>query len=850
MESTLDSDSPSSKHHQIISHLSFLEENLNFSYSENESKNNYYKKTSDEIKTDEKITIYFNWLSLEFKFLKISRMEQGKIKEINEILKKRDKNLQNLLLPSFNPNILYAMESKKADFDLRALLFFLKNFKRNFESLFSNLRIFDSEEFKEVFKELKNDLLAHYEYSLSQDNFYKLIFKICYDCSQGLFLLHTENIAHLDIKPENIVVFLESPYFIVKIIDYGTAYIIKPGEVFYNFMEGFTKNYVAPERFNLKENEYSLSNKIIANPEKCDVFSLGKTIEDFIKISKSLSLNKNNPELCAKFENFFKIFLKKTKKENPSMRSNINEIVTFLENFLKETQIEKIQLFHDADHYLKSLPRENSHIFMNKNIKKIESTLQEIEKKNLFQLYFDLDFFEQLKIYPEINNKQKSEILMSYFKHYLDYSSSYFLDNISYYYEIYVAKQITLGLLYETLGSRYYNLGKFQYSILFYKRSKKEYEKLQKKNIKYWIDMKRVQFFQMKSRYFLREENHKIKNFLKKYKKNCFKNNFDGDPNEHFLFALYYELKLFINSRTSPKKMESCFQKSIKIRSKILGSADHPAILMFKLRILKEAPYDNSEMIEQIHEISKKNKFNIINFYTSSMFGIIYHGKGQINKGLEYFSNLFGEIENGNYIRANHPEIVEWKCEHILALEKEKYNYIDCLSELEKLETHFENKFNFSNKNLLLFYAIKIKFLNILKKKDGYDEIFQICDDKVDSQEMKHMYSNYIAYYYWSKATIMRDVYKNYEGAIKFIEKAKECFNFAKKLSWQNQILFCDVLKSECLYFQNKYEEALKTLELPRKEYSIIFSKENHWREKKANDIYEAIMKKIKNETP
>ena len=79
----------------------------------------------------------------------------------------------------------------------------------------------------------------------------------------AIFYLHSNNIVHRDLKPENIMLLQkpENGNYHIKLIDFGTAKIFKPGKKMNKFIG--TSYYIAPEV--LKE-KYD---------EKCDVWSCG-----------------------------------------------------------------------------------------------------------------------------------------------------------------------------------------------------------------------------------------------------------------------------------------------------------------------------------------------------------------------------------------------------------------------------------------------------------------------------------------------------------------------------------------------------------------------------------------------
>ena len=79
----------------------------------------------------------------------------------------------------------------------------------------------------------------------------------------AIFYLHSNNIVHRDLKPENIMLLQkpENGNYHIKLIDFGTAKIFKPGKKMNKFIG--TSYYIAPEVLNEKYDE------------KCDVWSCG-----------------------------------------------------------------------------------------------------------------------------------------------------------------------------------------------------------------------------------------------------------------------------------------------------------------------------------------------------------------------------------------------------------------------------------------------------------------------------------------------------------------------------------------------------------------------------------------------
>jgi serine/threonine protein kinase len=86
---------------------------------------------------------------------------------------------------------------------------------------------------------------------------------------EGLLFLKINNVAHLDLKPQNIVI--DSTGGKVKILDFGISRTLSE-EDFDKFYNIGTAGYIAPEL----ENQVGLRDS--ADYLKCDVYSLGKLI--------------------------------------------------------------------------------------------------------------------------------------------------------------------------------------------------------------------------------------------------------------------------------------------------------------------------------------------------------------------------------------------------------------------------------------------------------------------------------------------------------------------------------------------------------------------------------------------
>lgn len=141
--------------------------------------------------------------------------------------------------------------------------------------------------------------------------------------SKGLIYLHLMKIAHLDIKPENILVNIDNE---IKICDFGQSAIFKNGEKFIKHTG--TLYYVAPEIAFNKLYDY-----------KVDIWALGIIYYELIrKYPPFYSLKRDETLFLIKkceiiFTNNFsrktQIYILKLLNPNPNLRINPVDILKF-----------------------------------------------------------------------------------------------------------------------------------------------------------------------------------------------------------------------------------------------------------------------------------------------------------------------------------------------------------------------------------------------------------------------------------------------------------------------------------------------------------------------------------------
>jgi serine/threonine protein kinase len=137
-------------------------------------------------------------------------------------------------------------------------------------------------------KEIDRDLEKILELEVNDENLVKRNFlhidvknKICKilfkQIFSGLIYIHQHNIAHLDIKPENIV--FNSKDSQAKIIDFSISTILNRNENYTN-SPGGSIHFQAPEIFN--EYEGGSSKKGFYDPFKADIWSIGISMYLFL----------------------------------------------------------------------------------------------------------------------------------------------------------------------------------------------------------------------------------------------------------------------------------------------------------------------------------------------------------------------------------------------------------------------------------------------------------------------------------------------------------------------------------------------------------------------------------------
>lgn len=132
---------------------------------------------------------------------------------------------------------------------------------------------------------------------------------------EGLEYLHNHGVAHLDLKPENLLI---GKNYKLKIADFDLSFVIGDDQI----KSLGTKNYRAPE----------LVRRNTKNPQKADIYSAGIIL--FFLIAGSVPFNEDQPEVSLQFfllaqENprkFWRDFCRKFYKEVTAYSKEFREL--------------------------------------------------------------------------------------------------------------------------------------------------------------------------------------------------------------------------------------------------------------------------------------------------------------------------------------------------------------------------------------------------------------------------------------------------------------------------------------------------------------------------------------------
>jgi serine/threonine protein kinase len=167
---------------------------------------------------------------------------------------------------------------------------------------------------------------------------------------EGLAYLHSQGIAHMDIKPENVFILLDNEGNIigVRLIDLGLS--MKVDEKTKCFRG--TSTYMAPEFFH-----FCWSTGFPA-----DIWSLGITAFAMLMASLPISSRKKDPQ-CAQSEIYSKIeYLLSMDSFNPFSRMSEDSNIAEIQKFICSCFTVKPDQRLTADDMLKKIPKTNSQL--------------------------------------------------------------------------------------------------------------------------------------------------------------------------------------------------------------------------------------------------------------------------------------------------------------------------------------------------------------------------------------------------------------------------------------------------------------------------------------------------------
>ena len=193
-----------------------------------------------------------------------------------------------------------------------------------------------------IFEFIIGEPLSNLVKSLTYDEKIYIIYQI----AEIVNFLHLKKLFHRDIKPDNIMVNIESKK--IKLIDFGTAKLATKTVTFTARAVG-TTIYMAPDFFDVDENNDD--DKPISNSPKVDVWSIGCMISELLsgitpwhnltKIENKVEayLIKKTPfpipkEIKEKYPEFHELIQNCT-KINPNDRCTTDDIIKFLAPLIK-----------------------------------------------------------------------------------------------------------------------------------------------------------------------------------------------------------------------------------------------------------------------------------------------------------------------------------------------------------------------------------------------------------------------------------------------------------------------------------------------------------------------------------
>jgi len=778
------------------------------------------------------------------------------IKQVNqEEFKKIRENkccLENIVgFFSYKENGKYYFDMNAGSFDLEHLIGF-------FEHCFSLTKI-------------KKFQKRYYGKNLNlrtQFNFLKMIIIILKDILQGLQTLYEKcgGRYHWDVKPQNVV--FDFDFFL---IDFETSNCQPSLNHPVRNSAGYTKGYVAPERFDYEKNCFR-ENETIYDPFKCDIYSLGIILKRLLLLTPKFEKESN--DLSDKIYCFLENLATNLSSIDPDIRKSRGQVLRELEEFkdIYSFQREKIydkMPLNEIKNYAFSM--------ISKKDSKKEMVLSITEKlKKIYKV--DMDGIKALSnykflIFNNILNKRINSLIMdsSFFNDHennsektFDYFCKMFLEiqlNLGedplYFYNVYSLKIITKGLYYETLAHFYYNLDRTRESKKWYKRSFKEYGRS-----KDYINQLKIRIYIIKVNYLLKLP-LRVDHFMK-LRKEILENetilNYNSSDLQ-FINNLYYSALSLRFYNGNKKKSKNYYLKALGLLEDNLGR-NHPSTLKLRIDFFTQVLlFSQEEIHENYHDLTSKVEFKrdtLNEILLKVNYAVILNRIGKITEAIKILKEAITKAKSIN-IRNSSPLMIRWN--YYLGIFSETINNssTEALSYFDQNEIHFSSEYNYKVTDKLRNCCAKIKIKSkefsrikakICKGKEEEDQkkkelrkLEDECQECIDASFKilncyKIIYVNVVGYVYMNIASFQRDIKDNKLDAIKYYLKAREYYSQLGEKS--DYPLFCDVLIAELWCQLGNYKNALKYIQLPLREYPKIYTEE-HPRIKKTNEVYEAI---------
>lgn len=231
--------------------------------------------------------------------------------------------------------------------------------------------------------------------------------------SKCLSFLHSQGIMHSDIKPNNIMIFKkDNNEFFFKIIDFDTSIKLQKHNELTTKDQilGFTKAYASPEiSMYLRDYEkIDLNEKI--NLFKSDVFSLGKTFQDLMKISKTNTIRRKSNEILQNFDDDEEIHSRLMQLINEMIENDPEKRVDccYVKFYLEQLFSKEPELIPEIVQQI--LVDKEKKISFNENLRLFQIYLQKFANFELAKKYLDQAF-------AKINKPNyKSSNLAKYYK--------------------------------------------------------------------------------------------------------------------------------------------------------------------------------------------------------------------------------------------------------------------------------------------------------------------------------------------------------------------------------------------------------------------------------------------------